>query len=443
LSLYTRAKAVCSDALRRFRGIGILPMILDHGQDARATICPFGRLRAGSYGHTTNRWLVRGMCLALAAVALSPVVPGTFASAAIPALSPFVAVAAVVATRTLPALAWLGLAVGAIALWRHRFFCRWVCPVGPCMDGASRLGQRLGRRTTRFPLLGHWIVGLTLGGACFGYPFLLWLDPLARFAGLFVLGDRGPRLGMSLSIAAFLALLLLDVLRPHTWCTRLCPLGAFQDLSASLCGSLRSLRQRKCGDPGAANKRLPLPRRMLFSIAAGIAGGGAARWYHQGASRPLRPPGATEELTFRGVCTRCGNCVRACPAGIIERDLGQNGWASLLTPTLRFRHDYCREDCVRCTEACPSRALARLSLQEKASVRLGLPRVDMKVCLLADDRECSVCRSRCPYDAIRYVFSEADYTLTPQIDREKCTGCGACEAACPTAPNKAIVVLPT
>jgi ferredoxin-type protein NapF len=181
---------------------------------------------------------------------------------------------------------------------------------------------------------------------------------------------------------------------------------------------------------------------MLFSIAAGILWGGTVRLDRQGMSRPLRPPGAPDELTFRGLCTRCGNCVRACPAGIIERDLGENGVASLLTPILRFRQDYCHEDCVRCTEACPSGALMRLSLEGKAGVRLGLPRVDMKVCLLAEDRECSVCRSRCPYNAIRYVFSEADYTLTPQIDREKCTGCGACEAACPTVPQKAIVVLP-
>jgi ferredoxin len=36
----------------------------------------------------------------------------------------------------------------------------------------------------------------------------------------------------------------------------------------------------------------------------------------------------------------------------------------------------------------------------------------------------------------------AGYTLTPQIDPNRCNGCGACEAACPTSPQKAIVVLP-
>ena len=113
----------------------------------------------------------------------------------------------------------------------------------------------------------------------------------------------------------------------------------------------------------------------------------------------------------------------------------------MLTPVLAFRNDYCREDCTRCTEVCPSGAIGRLSVQDKGSIRIGLPRVDMAVCLLGNDRECSACARWCPYGAVRYVFSDAQYTLEPQIDPNKCTGCGACEAACPTKPHKAIVVV--
>jgi MinD superfamily P-loop ATPase len=62
----------------------------------------------------------------------------------------------------------------------------------------------------------------------------------------------------------------------------------------------------------------------------------------------------------------------------------------------------------------------------------------MNLCLLSEDRECSACARWCPYNAIRYVFSEAEYMLVPVIDKSKCNGCGACEVACPTKPNKAI-----
>lgn len=397
-----------------------------------------------------TRRLARGMCLILAILALSPLVPGTFIPAVVPALSPFVAIAALLAARTFHRMAWLGLTLGAVTLLYHRLFCHWVCPAGLCLDAASWSGRRLGRRTARFPLLGRWFVGLTLGGACLGYPCLLWLDPLARFSGLFALGDRGLGLGLDVSIAGFLAVLLLDMLWPNVWCTCLCPLGAFQDLLFALAGSLQrvasvsarlpmvlAIRYRRSPQPHRGHP----PRRVFLAGAAGAIWAAVVRSSHKKESRPLRPPGALAEPTFLGVCTRCGSCARACPSGIIGQDRGQKGLASLLTPVLRFQKDYCREDCVRCTEACPSGALVRLSLQEKMRVRIGLPHVDMDLCLLADDRECSVCRSRCSYNAIRYIFSETDYTLIPQIDREKCTGCGACEAACPTLPRRAITVV--
>jgi len=362
------------------------------------------------------RLLVRIISL-LAAVATLWV----FVSRWVPSLSPFVGLSVAIATRRLSAVAWLGALVGVAAMMKRRVFCRWICPLGLCLEGAGELGRRLKRRPGRWPSLGPWIVLLTLGGACLGYPLMLWLDPLALFAG-----------------GGFVLVLAATVVWPGAWCGRVCPLGAFQDLLNAGFTSARSL----VGFGRATDVDAGLSRRVILGVAAGAGSAGILGLVRKNGPRPLRPPNARTGTQFSSLCTRCGNCVRACPTGIIERDLGGHGLGSLLTPALSFRNGYCREDCTRCTEVCPSGAIGPLHVRDKARVRIGLPRVDAELCFLSDDRECSACARWCPYGAIRYVFSETTYSLGVQIDPQKCNGCGACEAACPTKPRKAIVVLP-
>ena len=290
--------------------------------------------------------------------------------------------------------------------------------------------------------LGQWIVWLTLGGACLGLPLLLWLDPLALFAGLFRLAGSRPSVASWIGIIPVAIALLLNLVWPYSWCGRVCPLGTLQNLLFRLGRHLPRIARRGDSMPPRSDRAGPLARRAVVGLAVGAASAWLVRSIRKSPAPPLRPPGALDEPEFLGICVRCGNCMRACPTGIIEPDLGRHGLASLLTPVLHFRNGYCSEDCTACTRVCPSGALSRLSVREKPHMRLGLPEVDMSLCLLAEDRECAECRRWCPYEAIRYVFSEVEYSLIPQIDSEKCTGCGACEVACPTSPKKAIVVVP-
>ena len=386
------------------------------------------------------RLFIRAVCFTVAIVAIWPVFPDSNSLLFIPSLSTFVAIASLIGTRTFHAVTWLGLTIGVIALVRHRFFCRWICPVGFCVDGASKLGKRLGRQSMRAPQLGRWIVWLTLGGALLGYPLLLWLDPLAIFANIPFLVQPSSRLGTLLPAIGFVAIITLSIIWPQVWCNKMCPLGAFQDLLFPARRFLHSIVAKRSETDNKRNADLIIARRTVLSVAAGAALAYATKPARAKTSHSIHPPGALDESQFAGMCTRCGNCLRVCPSGIVKRDIGQNGLLNLFTPTLHFENDYCREDCIRCTEACPSGALVRLSLKEKANIQIGLPRVNMNVCLLGDDRECSACKRWCPYDAIRYFFSEEQYSLVPQIDAQKCNGCGACEAVCPTKPLKAIVV---
>jgi ferredoxin-type protein NapF len=400
---------------------------------------------------TGGRRLVRAMCLIAAVAAQSPAAPCDWAAAVVPALSPFVAIASLSATWTFGVWMPLGLAVGVICLARRRWFCRWVCPTGFCADGAGRLGLRWTRRCPRLPPVGQWIALATLAGACLGYPLLLWLDPLALFTASF--GALGPSVlpAAYCGAIALAVVLLASLLWPGVWCMRLCPLGGLLDILALPAAAIRARagastrvrdRANPLESPADRPEGWPLARRVLLAGAVGTVCAAVARKAGGAAPRPLRPPGARVDGIFTGLCVRCGNCVRACPAGIVGFDLGQRGVAGLLAPALHFDADYCREDCARCTLVCPSGALTRLATADKLRHPIGLPRVDMSVCLLGDDRECWACRNRCPFDAITMVFSEKEYSLTPRIDAAKCPGCGACEAACPTSPRKAIVVHP-
>jgi formate hydrogenlyase subunit 6/NADH:ubiquinone oxidoreductase subunit I len=381
----------------------------------------------------------------VAALALS-LVPGSWAPLVVPAASPYVAVFGAIAARAVSAATLIGLPLLILALFFPRWFCRYGCPVGLMAESLARVRPSAGANLSRWPQVGRWLVFLTLGTAIVGYPVLLWLDPLAMLGG-FLGAWRGPITAVGVAAALGLPLVaVVSVLFPHAWCGRLCPLGAAQDLLAL---PLRTWRLRAAppdASPGERGQGI-LRRAMLFAglaglVAAGLGGLVAAglRTLRGSSPAPLRPPGAIEEDRFTGVCVRCGNCARACPARIIRPDPGRHGLAGILAPVVSFDDDFCREDCNRCQTVCPSGAIRRLSLEEKRKCVMGLPRVDLSLCLLAKGQECSVCTRACPYDAVAMVPQKDGPGWQPAIDRLKCTGCGACQVACPTSPRKAVEV---
>jgi ferredoxin-type protein NapF len=389
------------------------------------------------------RWLVRVAILAIAVVILLPVFRETWLPVIVPALSPFVSIASVVATGTLPLAGWIGIGIGVVTVFRRRWFCRWVCPTGTCADVATRAGLRMGRHRPNMFAVGPWIAWITLGGAVFGYPLLLWLDPLALLSGIFGVLHGSSMVAGLWSAAGVATILCVSIILPGIWCSHVCPLGATQDGLAQVGGLLRKITERTepALHPAPGLRRRTILGAML-GATMGVGCAVAVRNVRALAAGPLRPPGAVDETRFTGICVRCGNCFRACPANIIRRDQGESGIAGLLTPKLDFREDYCREDCTQCTQVCPSGALTALAREDKPRVSIGLPQVDMDVCKLIQGLDCYDCRNRCPYEAIKLEWSDIEYSQIPRIDAEKCNGCGACEAVCPTTPIKAIVVKP-
>jgi len=416
------------------------------------------------------RLVVRCCALTIAVIFALPVLPWSWTPLVLPSLSPHILICSAVAARVIGVATLVGLPMLVFVLVRRRCFCRYACPVGLLAEYTGRLrSTRKGRGpivrkegkgpirrnglegaphqsaqeldlspfSGKLPPMGQWVVLLTVGGALFGYPLFLWLDPLAIFQVVLTESQDPSSLAGQLSAVVLAFILSISLLLPGAWCTRLCPLGATQDLLA-LPQRLFRRRTSPTGSPPADGK-WALSRRSFFSIALGAACLGlGTRWGSAASKRSsrhqpgrLRPPGAIDPERFTGLCVRCGNCVRACPTKIIRRDLGQGGFAGFLAPAISFAEDYCREDCHACTEVCPSGAITLLSLEEKQKSPIGLAKLDASICLLADDRECDVCARVCPFEAIDIVWHEEEYIALPHVDPEKCPGCGACEVACP------------
>ena len=296
----------------------------------------------------TPRLYVRLGCFLLAILLLLPFPFWTGISRVFVQASSFIAICTILAGRAFPVQSILGLVFSAIALVRKRWFCRYVCPVGLLLDGVSGMKLPIKIWWKGCPPIGNYIVLMTIAGAIFGYPLFLWMDPLALLNNAFSVFASKDVLSVILSLSGIVILLLTALTSGDFWCARICPLGATQDLLQSIGSFCRNFRRphrtdaQKTIAPGNA---FPGARRKFIAIAAGLGFSLWAQKIGQARSKnaPLRPPGATKEHVFTGLCLRCGNCIRVCPSKIIHPDTGQSGIFGFLSPIVRYETDYCNE----------------------------------------------------------------------------------------------------
>lgn len=132
---------------------------------------------------------------------------------------------------------------------------------------------------------------------------------------------------------------------------------------------------------------------------------------------PLRPPWALAEDEFLAACTRCGECVKACPTNIL---VGVRGY-----PEVEFARGECTF-CARCRDVCAPKALLQHENQPpwRLKARVG------KTCLAYRDVVCRSCGDACAPGAIRFSPRIGGAAL-PEILADRCTGCGACVSTCP------------
>ncbi|NLD38580.1 MAG: 4Fe-4S binding protein [Desulfatiglans sp.] len=390
------------------------------------------------------RLYVRLGCFVITILLLLPFPFWVHSSRILVQASPFVTICTILAGGALWLGSILGLLFSFIALFRKRFFCRYVCPVGLLLDNVSRIRPIVKPWWKGSPPIGRYIVLLTIAGAIVGYPLFLWMDPLALLNSAFSVYKASALSAVIISISGMVILLLLSLTSGNLWCARICPLGATQDILDDAASFCRRFIKRPVKEPQVINgykELLPSTRRVFIAIAAGLGLGLLAKkaGHAESMNSLLRPPGAIKEAEFTALCLRCGNCVRACPSRIIHPDTGGSGVLGFFTPVIRFNKEYCNENCNACTKACPSGSLQHLNLEQKNRYVIGIARVDMSLCLWGIS-DCNTCIRACPFEAIKITWDEEAYESYPAVNPIKCNGCGACEAYCPTGDIKAIRV---
>jgi polyferredoxin len=301
----------------------------------------------------------------------------------------------------------------------------------------------------------------------------------------------------------FLAVLALDFITPRFYCRYLCPLGGllglisklaiFQrrpveecrgcTLCADVCptGTIDPERSYR-SDPGECTMCLncleicpkgrtrftpriapasweaydPDRRQTLLAIGSAVAG--VALFQSDLLAKRespflIRPPGVREtnpDVVALTKCTRCSECMRACPTGAIQPATLEAGLEGFGTPILILRAGFCDFSCNACGQVCPVQAIPPLSLAEKRTRVIGKAYIDQNHCIpWSDHQPCIVCREMCPLPvkAVQVQSQQVagpDGTLItlelPSVERELCIGCGLCEYQCPAAGEAAIRV---
>lgn len=146
----------------------------------------------------------------------------------------------------------------------------------------------------------------------------------------------------------------------------------------------------------------------------------------------LKPAGSISLKNFTDKCIACSLCINNCPNDVLKPRLSIDGF---LQAEMSFNDGYCRPECTRCSELCPTGAIRPITVEEKTAIHIGLAKVDYSLCLASTGKEhCGHCAHSCPAGAITMV------NKIPVVDEQRCIGCGACEYLCPTRPVSAIKV---
>ena len=207
---------------------------------------------------------------------------------------------------------------------------------------------------------------------------------------------------------------------------------------------------------GHSNQPVSSERRAMLTgavLAVGTAAmaqakikvdGGLAEIENKKAPRrvtPIMPPGGLSVRNVQQHCTACQLCVSACPNNVLRPSSDP---LRFMQPEMSFERGFCRPECDRCSQVCPTAAIRPITAEDKTAIRVGRAVWVAENCIpVANGDSCGACARHCQAEAIVMVdYDTADgrTVQVPAIDVERCIGCGQCEYLCPARPFSAIYV---
>ena len=153
----------------------------------------------------------------------------------------------------------------------------------------------------------------------------------------------------------------------------------------------------------------------------------------------LRPPGAIDEISFAAQCTKCSECIDACPPQTLVKLTGESGVFGKAqgTPVI----DPSKGGCTMCQDRPCATACVDAGvdiLDGLLPMKMGHALIHRTACRSKIGNECTMCLDICPVEnAIAH-----DWRKIPAVNNDLCTGCGMCVHSCPVDPI-AISIIPT
>ena len=221
-------------------------------------------------------------------------------------------------------------------------------------------------------------------------------------------------------------------------------------------GAIKYVPRSKAAQSSPTGASADKGRRAFITTTAVMAGAGVAKAQKlkmdggyaviedkkiPNRETPLTPPGSLSARNLAQHCTACQLCISACPNQVLRPS---GDLSNFMQPVTSFERGYCRPECVKCSEVCPTGAIKPITKEEKTAIQIGHAVWIADNCVVNRDNEkCDNFFRHCPTGAIQMVAKDPNDKKSPKIpviNTERCIGCGACENLCPSRPFSAIYV---